>query len=156
MAEVIHIVADLFCKERSEKEGGERGRRQENGRVRRVIRFFYRLPPQPPPPTVHPSRETIPGFLGCSSFLFLFSRPALDPPNYSPGYTFSGFHSGVAGACGSHRHGEGQGGAGGPLSHLESNRGPLSKKLISLNIILGASGSHGALTAPPSPPLALS
>lgn len=36
-------------------------------------------------------------------------------------------------------------------SHLESNRGPLSKKLISLNIILGASGSRRALTnLPPS------
>lgn len=34
------------------------------------------------------------------------------------------------------------------LSHLESNRGPLSKKLISLNIILGASGSRRALTDP--------
>jgi len=34
------------------------------------------------------------------------------------------------------------------LSHLESNRGPLSKKLISLNIILGASGSRRALTNP--------
>lgn len=31
-------------------------------------------------------------------------------------------------------------------SHLESNRGPLSKKLISLNIILSASGSRRALT----------
>lgn len=37
---------------------------------------------------------------------------------------------------------------GAPLSHLESNRGPLSKKLISLNIILGASGSRRALTDP--------
>lgn len=35
-----------------------------------------------------------------------------------------------------------------PFSHLESNRGPLSKKLISLNIILGASGSRRALTDP--------
>lgn len=39
-------------------------------------------------------------------------------------------------------------GAGATLSHLESNRGPLSKKLISLNIILGASGSRRALTDP--------
>lgn len=39
-------------------------------------------------------------------------------------------------------------GEGATLSHLESNRGPLSKKLISLNIILGASGSRRALTDP--------
>lgn len=43
-------------------------------------------------------------------------------------------------------------GEGATLSHLESNRGPLSKKLISLNIILGASGSRRALTEPSGHP----
>lgn len=43
--------------------------------------------------------------------------------------------------------GERAGGAS--SSHLESNRGPLSKKLISLSIILGASGSRRALTDSP-------
>lgn len=71
--------------------------------------------------------------LSCLSSIFLFSC-TLNSPNYSPGYTFSSFHRLRFG--------------GPPLSHLESNRGPLSKKLISLNIILGASGSRRALTDP--------
>lgn len=44
---------------------------------------------------------------------------------------------------------ERKGAQGASSSHLESNRGPLSKKLISLNIILGASGSRRALTDSP-------
>lgn len=68
--------------------------------------------------------------------LSLFSPLVLDSPNYPPGYIFSGFYELWSG--------EGEA----PFSHLESNRGPLSKKLISLNIILGASGSRRALTDP--------
>lgn len=67
---------------------------------------------------------------------FSFSPLVLDSPNYPPGYIFSGFYELWSG--------EGEA----PFSHLESNRGPLSKKLISLNIILGASGSRRALTDP--------
>lgn len=110
----------------------ERERKKRNGRVPRVIRLFYR---------------TI-----STSLLLLYLLPFFlfsCSPNYSPGYTFSGFHE--LRFAGRRKRGRERG--RGSLSHLESNRGPLSKKLISLNIILGASGSRRALTGPlrPSP-----
>lgn len=90
IAEVIHVVADLFCKERRRKEGksippppNERVK-TENGRVRRVIRFFYRTVFTPHLTTLFVSR--------LAPLPFFFSRLILDSPNYSPGYTFSGFH----------------------------------------------------------------
>lgn len=105
-----------------------------------MIRLFHR--------TVH---LLLPDPRSCLALLPFFSLLVLGSPNYSPGYTFSGFH-GLW--FGDGRVGRG-GGVGAPLSHLESNRGPLSKKLISLNIILGASGSRRALTDPSGHPRAL-
>lgn len=117
-------------KKRDTKQREKDKKREQNGRVPGMIRLFYR--------TVFSLLRLLCLFLflfllSCLSSIFLSSR-TLDSPNYSPGYTFSGFHE--------LRFGEP------PLSHLESNRGPLSKKLISLNIILGASGSRRALTDP--------
>lgn len=136
MAEVI-VVADLFCKNSSERKREEE--RGGSGCVPQVIRFFHRTvsislfsfslqSPLPPLFLSHAPHAS-------SIFsLFSYSTRQIIPQGIL-------FPASVQ-SCGSEE------GEEATLSHLESNRGPLSKKLISLNIILGASGSRRALTNP--------
>lgn len=121
-----------------EREGERAKRGEANGCVPQVIRLFHRTVSvsflsfslQPPSSPLSPSQVSL------SAFFSLFSYPTrqIIPQGIL-------FPASVR-CCGSKE------GAGATLSHLESNRGPLSKKLISLNIILGASGSRRALTDP--------
>lgn len=127
-----------FILQEVEREGERAKRGEANGCVPRVIRLFHRtvsvsflsfsLQLPPPLPFSFPSISFI--FFS----LFSYSTRQIIPQGIL-------FPASVR-CCGSKE------GEGATLSHLESNRGPLSKKLISLNIILGASGSRRALTDP--------
>lgn len=136
-----------FILQEVEREGEGAKRGEANGCVPQVIRLFRRTVSvsflsfslQPPPSPFLPPKHLF-------HFFSLFSYPTrqIIPQGIL-------FPASVR-CCGSKE------GEGATLSHLESNRGPLSKKLISLNIILGASGSRRALTDPtvhpPDPPAA--
>jgi len=81
-AEVIRASRGIIL------QGTRGGEKTENGRVRRVIRFLYRIASSPPPSLL---RTLFVSRLAPLPFFFL-ARLVLDSPNYSPGYTFSGFH----------------------------------------------------------------